>query len=919
MVLKLNTNMNSGNETVMIKNIIGQLIKKYSVLIIFLLLPLVVSSFTVKGDTKKIFTDRVSFSIKDSDDELITLARELLVKTPEGIDITTTLELLRQSKRFSSIEMIKKEEEVVLKLIPNYLIKNITIEGNYPILKSKIFKAMTIHSGMFFQVEKVEEQKAIIQNFFKSESFLAAVVTVDYQKKENYYDLKYFIKPGSYQVLEKISFRGNDNFSDFRLKSKTSSWINSLFWGESSRYLKSKLKEDIATLLEFYYSKGYYEADIDYMTDADSNDLKVNLQIIVKEGPLYEIEFMGNDYFYDFSLEKELVLKERGNIGNNGVIISKNKIIKKYKDAGFRDIKVKTENIVENKTKKIIFHITENKQYFTGKITISGNKIISREEINKNILSAPPTFFSSGVFCDQIFTNDLNALKNLYISKGYRNTLITDSLTVVGEESNIVNIEINIEENKPLLIRNVEIMGVTEEEEREIVSIVKNRKGEIFHDYQLYKDINKIKSVISEKGYPLVKIDKTISGLDSVDIKYTIKRGKKMFQGKTFFSGNFQTKEKLLREQLKFKEGAPFSLKNLLLSQKELRNMALFNSVKFTGLGLLEKRDKITVIAELEEKKPYYYAVGSGYESFSGFFANLEFGNKNIGGYNKNMTLKTELTQTGYSGELTLMGQKIFGKKLKPTLKGYFAKRDEFNLDYTITKFGIISGIGKNITKKIKAGVNLNFESRERKNGETDNRVFTMLSPYASYDSRDYYLRPEEGIFSGITIDLSRGLTQKSDNFFKYSAFFRYYFKISSKTIIAFLAKNGQIIKMDSDQIAEDRIFYLGGTSSIRGFEENMLYFNNDKEAVGGLSYYNFAVETRYEFIDNFEFNIFFDTGNINNFFSTAIAEGVRSSVGSGLRYLTPIGPIGLAYGYKLKKEKSESRGRIHFSIGYTF
>ena len=910
--------MNLDNRPAMIINIIRQLLQSHSVMILSLLLPLL-PFFAVKADGKQFLADSVSFAIEDNNEELTTLAEELLVKTAKGFELTTTLELLRQSKRFSSIEMVKKEKEVVLKLIPNYLIKNIAMGGNYPILKSKIFKAMTIHSGMFFQVEKVEEQKNIIQKLFKSESFPTTVVTVDYQKKENYYDLKYFIKPGNYQVLKEVSFRGNDNFSDFRLKSKTSSWINSLFWGESSRYLKSKIKKDVKTLLEFYYSKGYYEADIDYLADIDSTDLKVNLQIMVKEGPLYEIEFMGNDYFYDFTLEKELVLEERGNIGNSGVAVSKNKIIRKYKDAGFRNIKVKTENRVENSIKKIIFQITENKQYFTGKITISGNKIISREEINKNILSAPPTFFTSGIFCDQIFTNDLNALKNLYISKGYRNTLITDSLTVVDEESNIINIEINIEENKPLLIRNVEIEGITEEENREIVNIMKNRKGEIFHDYQLYKDINKIKSIISEKGYPLVKVDKVISGLDSVDIKYTIKHGKKMFQGKTFFSGNFQTKEKLLREQLKFKEGAPFSLKNLLLSQKELRNMELFNSVKFTGLGLLEKRDKITVIAELEEKKPYYYALGSGYESFSGFFANLEFGNKNIGGYNKNMTLKTELTQTGYSGELTLTGKKIFGKKLKPTLKGYFDKREEFNLDYTITKFGITSGIGKNITKKIKTGINLNFESRMRENGETDNRVFVMLSPHISYDSRDYYLKPGKGFFSGITFDLSRGITKKSDNFFKYSAFFRYYFKISSKTIIAFLAKNGHIVKMDSEQIAEDRIFYLGGTSSIRGFEENMLYFNNDKEAVGGLSYYNFAIETRYEFIDNFEFNIFFDTGNINNFFSTAIEEGFRSSVGSGLRYLTPIGPIGLAYGYKLKKKKSESRGRIHFSIGYTF
>jgi outer membrane protein insertion porin family len=44
-----------------------------------------------------------------------------------------------------------------------------------------------------------------------------------------------------------------------------------------------------------------------------------------------------------------------------------------------------------------------------------------------------------------------------------------------------------------------------------------------------------------------------------------------------------------------------------------------------------------------------------------------------------------------------------------------------------------------------------------------------------------------------------------------------------------------------------------------------------------------------------------------------------RSSVGIGLRYVTPIGPMGLLYGYKLNRKEGESPGKFHFSIGYTF
>ncbi|NJL58609.1 MAG: BamA/TamA family outer membrane protein [Desulfobacteraceae bacterium] len=44
-----------------------------------------------------------------------------------------------------------------------------------------------------------------------------------------------------------------------------------------------------------------------------------------------------------------------------------------------------------------------------------------------------------------------------------------------------------------------------------------------------------------------------------------------------------------------------------------------------------------------------------------------------------------------------------------------------------------------------------------------------------------------------------------------------------------------------------------------------------------------------------------------------------RSSAGFGLRYITPIGPIGFLYGFKLDHEPGEDAGRLHFSVGYTF
>jgi outer membrane protein insertion porin family len=79
------------------------------------------------------------------------------------------------------------------------------------------------------------------------------------------------------------------------------------------------------------------------------------------------------------------------------------------------------------------------------------------------------------------------------------------------------------------------------------------------------------------------------------------------------------------------------------------------------------------------------------------------------------------------------------------------------------------------------------------------------------------------------------------------------------------------------------------------------------------------SLEARIDLQHNFEFTLFFDAGRLSETPEEARFDDIRTSAGLGLRYITPIGPIGLLYGFKLDKKESESSGRFHFSIGYTF
>jgi len=201
-------------------------------------------------------------------------------------------------------------------------------------------------------------------------------------------------------------------------------------------------------------------------------------------------------------------------------------------------------------------------------------------------------------------------------------------------------------------------------------------------------------------------------------------------------------------------------------------------------------------------------------------------------------------------------------------------------------------------------------------------RNMIVMTPSVAYDTRDSVIRPRTGFFSTISADISQGIDNDLDSFIKYNMDGRY-FRTSKSVPWLTLACLGRIGYIDPwgnvQDVPDDQLFFLGGTSDIRGFKENMLLFDAAKDPVGGRFSMAGSLEARIDIGGNFELTTFIDAGRINNTEISVDDTDLRTSAGIGLRYITPIGPIGFLYGHKLDKKDGESPGRIHFSIGYTF
>ncbi|MBN2516874.1 MAG: outer membrane protein assembly factor BamA [Deltaproteobacteria bacterium] len=856
-----------------------------------------------------------------------------------------SINALRLSKKFRDIHVDTKEETgtitLIFKLTPFQLIKDIKIAGEFPLFEREISNAMTIYIGDAFIREDLQKQKALITELLKREGFIEPTVKITAweDKKDSHFVVHINIIKGTYYTLDNLDINGNLVFSDEKLKLKMKSWRATLQPGSSGRFIEEALKKDIKTLTSYYYSQGYADAVIDYSTEKNIETESVSVSMTIDEGLQYDISFSGNQEFWEITLRKDLVLFESGNRNDLGLKKSVKKIKERYRKAGYLEtgitIKEETKPEYTQTLRTITLVIDEGPRTIVNSLKIEGNKSLNEDKIKKQMLTRLPGFMEKGVYIPEELEEDAFAIKSLYAREGYTDAAVVDDVQWTEDKTN-VDIKVLITEGVRTIVSSITIEGITVLTNEEAYGAILLKEGEPFRNYLIRSDENALAQLISEKGYPHVKVRGAVTISDNktkADIVYRGEEGPYVRMGETYYTGNFRTKEKILENELALKPGESFSLTTLLQGQRNIRNMDIFDNVRFKTIGLKEKADTVNLIAEVSEKKPYFVELGGGYESDRGLFAQTKAGDHNLFGTNKYGWIGGETSQIGYRGDMGLTEPRLFGTRTSMSLDLFTERIEEFNQDFGTKSYGSSIGFTQKWFQHVTTGLAFRFQQRQQymldswdpatssfTEDEFAERSILVTTPSLTYDTRDSFIRPRKGIYSLLSVDISKGLKNSLDDFLKYRLDIRCFTTTFHRLTFAWIGRVGYINPYGSQgTIPQDQLFYLGGTTDVRGFDENLLRFDEEGNPVGGKTALSASIEARIDLGRNIELTPFYDTGSVRHTFDESGSDSFRSSVGIGLRYITPIGPIGFLYGHKLNRRDGESAGRFHFSIGYTF
>lgn len=829
---------------------------------------------------------------------------------------------------------------VTFVLHPYKRIKSIDVDGSYPLFKADVLKAMTVAKGDIFRPGTIEKQADAIEQRYREEGYIDPRVKITWKQDQSdgHYHVHVEIHKGPAYKLSKVMIRGNHHVSDVVLMGLMRTWRRPAVWIGTGRFVEADLKADIQKLTAHYRSLGYADVQIEERVERDPRHAQVKVTISIEEGPLYRIVLSGNRFFSDSELRRNLEIFEKSNRGNMAVRRSMLNIRRRYLEAGFAEVRVKRSetSVSQDRQGERIEHIEidEGLRQIVERVIIQGNQHIKTDEIRDQMLTRPPKGLNKGVYVASVLQEDLAAISALYQKDGFLASKVTES-TAVADQTGKVTVTVTIVEGVQTLVGRLAIEGQAVVAADQLLDGLQLKSGLAFKPYAVNEDKNVIAAKISALGYPHVLVTAKIdisADQSRADIVFHVDTGPYVQLGRVFYSGNFLTRRSVLNRQMDMKEGVPFSLAAVLEGQRRLRDLDLFQSVQVRTIGLKERASKVHLLVTMVEKSPHYFELGGGYQTDKGIYGRTKIGNHNFLGSGKDLRLAGEQSQVGYRWEVGATDPRLLGSDMSADLGLYTEKEEAFNQDFGYDTLGGKLTFTQPWGKRITTALGFSYERRQQylrnKNASSSSvdpktlepRAILVTTPVIRWDSRDSFIQPRKGIMASLAVDISRGLESSLDNFFKYKLDLRTYRSLDRKLTLAGRAIAGYIQPYSIDgQIPKDQLFYLGGTSNVRGFEENMLRFNTDNKPVGGELALAGSVEARYALTDSWELTLFVDAGSVQQAPERQGDDDWRWATGLGLRYLTPIGPVGLLYGLKVNPRPGESAGQFHISIGYTF
>ncbi len=697
------------------------------------------------------------------------------------------------------------------------------------------------------------------------------------------------------------------------------------------------IREDIKGI----FKMDYFE---DIKVDVKETPLGVIIKFMVDEKPVVRIiRIVGNKAIKEENIKEVMALKANTILNVDLIKKSIDQIKTLYQKEGYFDAQVEYKiNTLTPKEVEVVFDIKEGAKAFIKKILFKGNKSFKDKKLKKLMKNKEKWLFSfitgSGKLKREDLENDVNRIVAFYYNNGYIRARVGEPK--IGRKDREIYITIPIEEGEQYHVNKVDVKGDLVESASKLLKPLKLKKKEVYSRQWLQEDIMKLSEIYADKGFAYAEVTpqvKTDDVMHLADVVYNIKRGIKVHIGRIEIEGNTKTRDKVIRREFWVSEGGSFSKTLLEDSLGNLRRLGYFEDVKVeTEPGL--SADEMNLKIRVKEQPTGAFSIGGGYSSIENFIVMADISQRNFLGRGQQLTLR------GYIGGITkrytfdFTEPYLFDTRLSTGFQAY--KWDIEYMDFTKISSGGEMRLSYPVGHYSRIFSTYRFERAKTTDFATDpetgepiaSRLITELADGISTsslrlgfrrDTRNRYFYPTKGTILSSSIEFAGGPFQGDSAFTRYETSASIFIPLFWDTVGFIKSTIGYISRRGKGLLPLFERYYLGGPNTLRGYDFAAVGPRDPEtdELIGGNKMLLFNLEFRFPIVQSIRLTgmVFLDAGNAFDDDEGFSLTDLRKSVGLGIRWFSPMGPVRIEWGYILERRPDEPSGNWEFGMGTFF
>jgi len=765
--------------------------------------------------------------------------------------------------------------------------------------------------------------------------------------------------------IDEILVRGNDRVEEEAIRV----YIKSMP-GEPLDH--QKMDADIRAI----YGMGFFKNVEARVTEQDG---KTILTYWVSERPLIrQVSIEGNKAIGKEELEAKLKIHPRTILNPVKIRRGIEEVKKEYEKKGYLDADITYRTEVGDSGEAILtFTIAENEKIGIKDLVFEGNKAFTSDQLRSVIATRRKSFLSrflnTGVLNRDALKTDTERLTAFYYDNGYINVRIDEPKVERREDG--LYVTLRIDEGEQFTIGEVGFVGEVPGGAEEAKQRVALEKGQTFKASILRDDVFRLTGYFSDQGYAFVNVEpETDVRPDEkvVNVNYRVDEGPEVFVDRVEIAGNTKTRDKVIRRELRVEEQTLFSASALQVSKERVQRLGYFEDVNLaTQRGV--KNDLLNVLVDVKEAQTGAFSVGAGFNSSTSIIGTARIQENNLFGRGQQLTLGASVGTRYKNSTLSFSDPYAFDSRFSLGFDLFdwnFAFEDfdrsgtgaGVRVSYPLVALGFYDLWGFPL-EDIYAGLNYQYEQSDISNfdnitppairAEKGTATTGLVSPNFMRNTLNHPMDPTSGSFQQLSLGFA-GLGG-STNYVKAELEARFFFPIyRSPRFGQFTLMTGGFFAYgagDIDYTEQDHIgtqgakilkddmplfdrYFPGGINSIRGFGERSLgprervtvLVDDDGETkpktyrrpIGGSEEIIVNNEIVFPLVQqlNLKGVVFSDLGNAFTHENGLDLSDLRYSVGAGVRWRSPFGPIRVELARPLNAKSGERTSTIHFAFG---